>query len=69
MTAEQARRLKVGDTVSAAPWNRTERPHRQFEDPCKITALRRLRGCQTGVMVEFKDALGRVGCLDAGWLD
>ncbi len=64
---ENAPRYKVGDLVSVAKWDATERPEVQIGSPAKVIRIFR-EHCQTGFMLGVQGPTGETGYLDQDWV-
>jgi|GEM_PF-7090994 len=60
-------RYKVGDLVSVAKWDKTERPEKQIGSPATVTKITK-EHCGTGFMLCVKGTSGRDGYLDQDWV-
>lgn len=64
---QNAPRYKVGDLVSVAKWDATERPENHIGSPATVTGVSR-EYCQTGFMLALKGLTGREALLDQDWV-
>ena len=64
---ENAPRYKVGDLVSVAKWDMTERPANQIGSPAKVVSISK-EHCQTGYMLYVVGPTGQPASLDQDWV-
>ena len=64
---ENAPRYKVGDLVSVAKWDATQRPENRIRSPARVVQVNR-EVCQTGFMLYVEGPTHKAGYLDQDWV-
>ena len=64
---ENAPRYKVGDLVSVAKWDATQRPENRIRSPARVVQVNRAI-CQTGFMLYVEGPTCVAGYMDQDWV-
>ncbi len=64
---ENAPRYKVGDLVSVAKWDATQRPENRIRSPARVVSVTK-ENCQTGWMLYVEGPTHKAEYLDQDWV-